>query len=136
MKKLFIILIGTIAVSLVLVIIFALTKKVRPGDTITVYYTIRLDNGTVYYTSSRQEPLKETMGEGKFISGFEEALIGMRIGEAKTVTIPPENAYGEYKPDLVGTVSRDRLLEGMEPVIGQRVSTEFRDGSPSLALLI
>ena len=127
-------LLGIIFLSLSLVIGFS-TEKVGEKDTITINYTITLEDGTVYYTTIGQEPLQETLGQGKFIPGFEEAVLGMRVGESKTVTIPPEKAYGQYRPDLVGTVDRSWLPEDVEPVIGKQYRTQLENGTQTTVVL-
>ena len=127
-------LLGIFLLSLALMLSLT-TKKVEEGDTISVNYTITLDNGTVYYTTIGREPLQETLGAGKFIPGFEEAVTGMRVGESKRVTIPPEKAYGQYRLDLIGPVSRDRLPEDLQPVIGQQLQTLLQDGTQAMVVI-
>jgi FKBP-type peptidyl-prolyl cis-trans isomerase 2 len=126
--------VGIFLLSLALVINLA-KKKVEEGDTISVNYTITLDNGTVYYTTTGREPLKETLGEETFITGFIEAVKGMRVGESKTVTIPPEKAYGQHRSDLIGDVSRDRLPENLQPAIGQQLQTRLTDGTQAITVI-
>lgn len=65
------------------------------GDTVEVDYTGRFQDGKVFDSSKGREPLEFTLGEGQLIQGFEEAVIGMKVGDRKTVTIPPEKAYGK-----------------------------------------
>ncbi|MBN2518235.1 MAG: FKBP-type peptidyl-prolyl cis-trans isomerase [Candidatus Altiarchaeota archaeon] len=69
---------------------------VNVGDTVTVEYTGRFENGTVFDTNVGGQPFEFIAGikPGMVIQGFDEAVLGMRLGEAKTVTIPPEKAYG------------------------------------------
>jgi len=77
------------------------------GDTVHVDYIGKLENGTLFDTSvesearnaglaprSSYEQLVFTVGAGQMITGFDEAVVGMREGEAKTVTLPPGKAYG------------------------------------------
>ena len=66
--------------------------QAKQGDTVRVHYTGKLDDGTVFDTSSERSPLEFTIGEGEIIPGFEQAVIGMKPGETKTVRIPPEEA--------------------------------------------
>ena len=68
--------------------------QAKNGDIVQVYYTGTLENGTVFDTSEGREPLNFTLGEGKMIPGFEQAVLGMKVGESKTVTIPADEAYG------------------------------------------
>ncbi|HUH82953.1 MAG TPA: FKBP-type peptidyl-prolyl cis-trans isomerase [Nitrososphaerales archaeon] len=80
----------------------------QEGDTISVHYVGRFPGGKVFDTSMRAEavkaglfnlardykPLQVVLGRHQVISGFEEALVGMKVNETKEVTLPPEKAYG------------------------------------------
>lgn len=91
------------------------------GDTVVVYYTGSLDDGTVFDTNLNTTPLVFTLGQGKMITGFEEAVTGMSPNSTKTVRIPVEKAYGAYDKSLVMTVNRSSIsLEN--PVVGERYS--------------
>lgn len=76
-------------------------QVVATGDTVKVYYTGKLTNGTVFDSNVGQEPLNFTVGAGEVIPGFENAVIGMKINETKNVTIPVNEAYGPVNPDLI-----------------------------------
>jgi len=86
-------------------------KKVENGDLVTVNYTGRLVDGTIFDTSmvEGREPLQAKLGEGSLIKGFEEALIGMSVGEKKTVEIDFDNAYGPYNDFMVQEVEIDKM---------------------------
>lgn len=70
------------------------TTGAKVGDVVEVDYTGRFENSTVFDTSAGKTPLKFTLGSGQLISGFEDAVAGMEVNESKTITIPPEKAYG------------------------------------------
>ena len=66
-----------------------------PGKQVSVHYTGRLENGTVFDSSiPRGEPITFTLGAGQVIPGWDQGISGMRVGEKKTFTIPPELGYG------------------------------------------
>jgi len=94
----------------------------KSGDTVGVYYTGTLDNGTVFDSNANTTPLEFTLGSGQMIPGFDEAVTGMAVGEEKTVTLPFEKAYGPYYPDLVVTVNRTANMTITNPYIGQRLT--------------
>lgn len=98
------------------------------GTNVKIHYTGRLDDGTVFDTSRERDPLDFTVGEGKVIPGFEEAVEGMAEGEEKTTTIPAEDAYGPRRDDLVLPVERARLPEGLDPEVGQPLQMQTEDG--------
>lgn len=65
------------------------------GDRIGVHYTGRLQDGTVFDSShKRGEPIQITLGAGQVIKGWDEGIVGMQVGEKRTLIIPPNLAYG------------------------------------------
>jgi len=81
---------------------------VKKGDKVKVDYIGRLEDGTIFDSSEKHNaPLEFIAGGGQLIKGFEEAVIGMNIGEEKEIKIPPEEAYGMPNPDFVKEVPRD-----------------------------
>jgi FKBP-type peptidyl-prolyl cis-trans isomerase SlpA len=91
-------------------------KKVELNSTVTVHYTCRLEDGTVFDSSMTEgrEPLSTTLGQGSLIAGFEKGLVDMAEGEKKTINIPSSEAYGDVNPSLVAEVPKDRVPEGVE----------------------
>jgi len=88
-------------------------KKVESGQTVTLNYTGKFDNGKVFDSSLTEgrEPLHTVVGNGNLIPGFEKGLLGMIKGEKKTINIDPIEGYGEYLKGLVTTVSKTKLPE-------------------------
>jgi FKBP-type peptidyl-prolyl cis-trans isomerase SlpA len=91
-------------------------RKVQNGDTITVNYTGRLEDGTIFDSSLNEgrEPLTSTLGQGQLIPGFENGLIDMIIGDTKTIEIESENAYGNYIPEMTTIVGLNQVPEGVK----------------------
>ena len=106
----------------------------KTGDTVKVHYTGTLNNGTVFDTSIQREPLEFTIGQGQLIPGFEQAVIGMKVGESKTVTIPVAQAYGPHRSDLVFTMELSQLPENIE--VGQQLQMTQTDGSTIVVTVI
>jgi FKBP-type peptidyl-prolyl cis-trans isomerase len=79
---------------------YVTTKKgtgpgVKFGDAISVHYTGKLKDGKKFDSSyDRKQPFDVTVGQTRLIPGFTQGLIGMKVGEKRTVTIPPELGYG------------------------------------------
>jgi peptidylprolyl isomerase len=99
----------------------------KTGDKVQVNYTGKLADGTVFDSSVGGEPLEFTLGSGQAIPGFDKAVIGMKVGEKKTVTIPVIDAYGPHLDELVIEVSKDRIKDA-EPKVGQVLSATREDG--------
>jgi len=98
----------------------------KSGDTVKVNYTGRLADGTVFDTSIGGEPLEFTLGEGRLIPGFEQAVTGMQVGESKTVTIPVDKAYGPRRDDLIVEIGRDNLSPDIKPEVGMQLQGSQR----------
>jgi peptidylprolyl isomerase len=103
-------------------------ETAKVGDTVKVHYTGTLADGSVFDSSIGREPLQFTLGDGQMIPGFEQAVIGMELGETKTVTIPADQAYGPYYEELVFVIDRDELPAGMEPEVGQKLQMQSATG--------
>lgn len=102
---------------------------VQFGDNVKVHYTGTFDDGQIFDTSEGGEALEFTVGAQQVIAGFERAMIGMEIGETKTVAIPPEEAYGQREEALVQTMPRDKFrLSGAEPELGLAIEMRTPDG--------
>ncbi|MCQ6963068.1 FKBP-type peptidyl-prolyl cis-trans isomerase [Methanolobus chelungpuianus] len=125
-------------ISLVVVSGCVSQDTVESGDYVTVDYTGRYENGSVFDTSIEQvavdsglynparnyEPMSIVVGDGKRIEGFDEAIIGMAVGEEKSVTIPPEKAYGNYSPDRVFSIPSEEFINAnITPEVGLKVPT-------------
>jgi len=91
----------------------------KTGDTVKVYYTGTLDDGTVFDSNENTSPLEFTLGEGTVIPGFEEAVTGMAVNESKTVWVPSEKAYGSYNSSFIYVLNRSAFPVNMTPVTGQ-----------------
>jgi peptidylprolyl isomerase len=100
----------------------------KSGDKVKIHYTGTLEDGTQFDTSSGRDPLEFSLGGGEVIPGFDAAVTGMSVGESKSVTITPENAYGERHEQLVQQVPRDALPEEMEPAVGMQLQSQSPDG--------
>ncbi len=100
----------------------------KTGDAVKVHYTGRLDDGTEFDSSSGRRPLDMTIGDGRVIPGFEEAVVGMVPGEKKTVTLSPEQAYGPRAEDLVHEVERSAIPEQADLKAGMRIRGAGKNG--------
>ncbi len=103
-------------------------EPAKNGDTVRVHYTGRLESGEVFDSSEGGEPLEFKLGSGEVIAGFDENVEGMSVGEEKTITIEPENAYGERIEALVGRVERSGLQLDSEPHVGMNLALQLPDG--------
>jgi len=105
-------------------------SKVEDGNKVKVHYTGTFDDGTVFDSSREREPLEFTLGEGGLIPGFEAGVIGMGVGDSRTVSIEPEQAYGPVREELVATVDVKNFPEDVTPAVGQHFEMRRPDGNP------
>jgi len=105
-------------------------NQAKCGDTVRVHYTGKLENGAIFDTSRDDEPFEFTIGEGEVIPGFEKAIIGMEVGETKTITVPPDEAYGPRNEELIVDVKKSILPENITPAIGGQLQIPQKDGNP------
>lgn len=111
-------------------------ERVKEGDTIRIHYTGKLEDGTVFDSSEGDNPLEFTVGEGMIIPGLEQGVIGMTPGESKSITVPMELAYGDYRKERVFELSRERVPENFNPGIGQQIQMYRADGLSIVATVI
>ncbi|MGA7932439.1 MAG: peptidylprolyl isomerase [Kovacikia sp.] len=102
--------------------------QAKHGDTVKVHYTGKLEDGTVFDSSTEREPLEFTIGEGNIIPGFEKAVVGMDLGQSKTEIIPTEQAYGPYQEEMVVTIDRKQMPAEIAPEVGQQLHIQQPNG--------
>jgi peptidylprolyl isomerase len=95
--------------------------RAKNGDLVKVHYTGRLEDGTVFDSSSGRDPLEFTLGEGQVITGFEEAVTGMAPGEKKTAKVGAEKGYGPHREEMVVEVDRKQFPDNIYPKVGQHL---------------
>jgi FKBP-type peptidyl-prolyl cis-trans isomerase 2 len=105
-------------------------KEANLGDTVRVHYTVKLEDGTIVESSEGDQPLECTLGSDTLIPGFEQGIIGMHVGERRSVTVTPEQGYGPSRADLQFTIKRPELPEGFIPFLGQILQFEGPEEQP------
>lgn len=103
---------------------------VKAGDRVRVHYTGRLEDGTVFDTNEEGSPMEFRVGDGELLKAFEQGVIGMTVGEKRTIPIPMEEAYGPRKEEMVFEYDRSRAPENFEAEIGQQLQMYRADGRP------
>ncbi|MFA6888934.1 MAG: peptidylprolyl isomerase [Candidatus Woesearchaeota archaeon] len=105
---------------------------VENGNTVLVHYTGTLDDGTVFDSSEGKEPLKFTVGNHDVIPGFENGVIGMEVGQEKTIDISSDQAYGQKREQLVQKVPKN-LFKDFSPEVSQQIGLMSKDGQQMVA---
>ncbi|CAI2719355.1 FKBP-type peptidyl-prolyl cis-trans isomerase [Nitrospina watsonii] len=100
---------GLVAVLMMASTAWADDRAVKEGDVIEIHYTGKLQDDTVFDKSEGREPLKFTVGTKQIIPGMNQAVVGMKVGESKTVSMDPGDAYGPYDDKLIFQVEKSKL---------------------------
>lgn len=101
------------------------------GKKVKVHYVGTLNDGSVFDSSrERNEPLEFTCMAGMMIPGFDKAVDDMEVGETRSVTLAPEDAYGAYDEEQILEVPIDRLPGAEELSIGDDIVLSTDRGMP------
>ena len=111
--------------------------KVEKGNNVKVHYTGTFEDGQEFDSSrGRNETLNFTVGTGQMIAGFDNAVLGMEVGEVKDVTLTPSEAYGERSENAVMPVSRQNFPEDFVVEVGAMVQGSTAEGMPVQAMIV
>lgn len=113
-----------------------MATEAKEGDKVKVQYTGKLQDGTVFDQSEEDNPLEFTIGEGKLIPAFEDAVAGMSEGDQKTVDISKDDAYGEPREDLKMDVAREELPDEIDPEVGMQLQVKNQETGKNIPVRI
>ncbi len=105
------------------------------NNTVTVKYTGKLADGTIFDASPEDSPMSFIIGRKEVVKGFEVAVLGMSPGETKTVVVEPDQAYGELNPDLTEEIKRTELPRNLELTEGAQLEVTQNNGSILLVMI-
>lgn len=111
-------------------------ETVKLGNTVSVEYTGKLESGEVFDSSEGKEPLVFKTGDGQVIPGFDDAVLNMAVGDTKTVTIQPEDAYGRYRDEMVVTMPVSSIPADITLEVGMMVQLTDKAGNPVPASVV
>ena len=100
--------------------------QAKTGDKVAVHYVGTLDDGEIF--DSSLEPLELEIGQKMMLPAFENAVVGMNIGDTRTVAIPPKDAYGEYEEGLIFTLDRSEFPPDIKPKVGKEIQGRSDEG--------
>lgn len=116
--------------------------QAKKGDKVTINFTGKLEDGSIIDTTypdaeghecsgdeceHEHGPMELVLGEEDFFIPIEEALVGMAPGEKKTLTISPDDAFGDYDPENVFSVPRSEFPDDINPEVGQGLEVAGED---------
>ena len=97
-------------------------QQVKTGDTVKVHYHGRLTDGSTFDSSEGRQPLEFEVGSGMVIRGFDNGVMGMSVGDKRTIQIPVAEAYGPVDPQMLMDFPVDRFPEDMKPEVGMQLN--------------
>jgi len=100
---------------------------ISEGNTVSIEYTLTLDNGDVIDSNVGGQPLTFQQGQGQIIAGLESALMGMGKGDQKKVSVAPEAGYGLVHEEAIVILDRNQLPDGAQEV-GAQIQGQNADG--------
>ena len=102
---------------------------IKKDSTVKLVYIGKLDNGEVFKTVNEDAPLTLKMGNQELPPTLENALIGLNVGQSKTIRVTPEEGYGARQKLLVQKISRKSLGDKITPKPGMILSLKVsKDG--------
>ncbi len=101
---------------------------IKNDDTVQVHYTGTLTDGSVFDSSVDRDPLEFTVGQQMVIPGFENAVLDKEVGDKVTVTIAPEDAYGDVDSNLIFEVPLSEVPEHITPEAGLQLQLSNEEG--------
>jgi peptidylprolyl isomerase len=101
---------------------------IKQGNKVKVHYVGKLEDGEIFDSSEGREPIEFEVGTNDVIKGFEDAVLGLKVGDKTTIKIQPEEGYGMVREDLIMSVSKDQVPEGVE--VGVQLQGLGQNGQP------
>jgi peptidylprolyl isomerase len=101
---------------------------IQKGNTVKVHYTGKLEDNQIFDSSVGRQPIEFEVGSGQVIPGFENAVIGLQVGDKTEVIINPEQGYGPVREELIMTVPRNQVPLDVEE--GAQLQGVGQDGQP------
>ncbi len=106
------------------------------GDTVAVHYVGTLTDGVIFDESTGRDPLIFTLGGNQVIEGFEQAIIGLNVGDEVNVSIPAEKAYGDIDDNLIFDLPRESFPKEIELFQGADLVLSNPEGEELAALIV
>ena len=105
-------------------------RHVKNGDIVKLEFVGRFENGEEFDRSSINNPLVFTVASNEVIPGMDEAVVGMRVDQSKTLFLNPDKAYGPIVKELIISVDRDRFPSKIDLSLGNEFEIPDEDGQP------
>ncbi len=105
-----------------------MSETIEQDSVASVHYTGTFVDGEVFDTSEGRDPLSFIVGHGQMIPGFEQEILGAKVGEKREFTLTPDRAYGERDENAIQRIEKNQFPEGMELEVGMVVGAHSDQG--------
>ncbi len=109
--------------------------EAMPGSRVSLHFSLSLTDGTPAF-DTEDEPLSCTLGDGTLLPGLELALYGLRAGEEQTLTLTPEQAWGERQQELIKDMPRGDFPAQADLEPGQILAFSLPDGEETMGTVL
>lgn len=113
-------------------------SQAKKGDRVSIHFIGRLQDGTMFDSTHEMEssesdsseneehsvepgPVELLIGDNEFFTQIEDGIIGMNVGDKKSVAIPAEDAFGEHDDENIFSLTLDQIPEDFKPVVGEEL---------------
>ena len=106
------------------------STRIGQESRVTLHFALKLEDGNVVDSTFDKQPASFKVGDGNLLPGFEQALFGLKTGDKRTLTILPEQGFGQPNPQNVQIMPRDQfqdmeLAEGLLVIFNDAAKTEL-----------
>jgi len=109
---------------------------VKEGNKINIFFEAKLKTGEIVLKTEEDHPLKVTVGEKAIPKSIEKALVDMKVGETKTITLEPTEAFGPRVEDLVVDLPKEGFGPDTNLEIGSKISMKSPEGKTFAGIVI
>ena len=104
--------------------------RIGPDREVTLHFALKLDNGDVVDSTFDKKPATFKVGDGNLLPGFEQAIYGLKAGDKRSLSISPEQGFGQGNPQNVQVMSRSQfqdmeLSEGLLVIFNDAANAEL-----------
>lgn len=109
---------------------------VKEGLKVKILFEAKLENGQIVLKTEDENPLELIVGEGTIPKSLDVALIDMKVGESKIMTLKPDEAFGQIVEDLIIELPKDGFGPDCELEVGSRVSINSPEGKNYIGTIV
>jgi len=104
--------------------------RIGPDKEVTLHFALKLDNGDVVDSTFDKKPATFKVGDGNLLPGFEQAIYGLKAGDKRSLSISPEQGFGQGNPQNIQIMPRSQfqdmeLSEGLLVIFNDAANAEM-----------